>query len=139
MTTQPDGTLGPPARHDAPPPRSAGTRALGAWGEELAAAHLVACGWTVVGRNVRLPGGEIDLVALDGPELVLVEVKTRRSTAAGHPLEAVDPRKYARLRRLAGAYLAAGAPPHGGLRIDVVGVLLGPDGPRISHVTGAVR
>lgn len=133
------GPLGPASRFPSPPPRSAGTRVLGAWGEAVAALHLTTLGWTLLARNVRLPGGEIDLVALDRGDLVIVEVKTRRTLAAGHPLEAVDPRKYARLRRLVGAYLAAGAPPHSGIRIDVIGVLLAPDGPLIDHVTGALR
>ena len=61
----------------------------------------------VLDRNWRCEHGEIDLVALDGDCLVVCEVKTRRSTAFGEPVEAVTWRKAARLRRLAAAWLAA--------------------------------
>ena len=46
-------------------------------GEELAAAHLRALGWTILERNVSFRGGELDIVARDGNELVVVEVRTR--------------------------------------------------------------
>ena len=49
--------------------------------------------------------GEFDLVAVDGRTVVFVEVKTRESHEAGHPVEAVDADKQARLTRLALAYL----------------------------------
>ena len=86
--------------------------ALGAYGERVAAAHLVAAGMTVLDRNWRCPIGEIDIVARDGDVLVVCEVKTRRGDGFGHPLEAVTARKAARLRRLAARLdrRAAGAP-----------------------------
>ncbi|MDQ2663908.1 MAG: YraN family protein [Candidatus Eremiobacteraeota bacterium] len=49
--------------------------ALGRAGEARAAEELEARGYRVVARNVRLPGGEIDLICVDGTELVFVEVK----------------------------------------------------------------
>lgn len=73
---------------------------LGRAGEARAARHLEAQGYDVVDRNWRGLGGEIDLVATRAGEVVVVEVKTRRSEAYGHPFEAVDARKRARLWRL---------------------------------------
>ena len=46
-------------------------------GEELAEAHLRAVGWTILERNVTFRGGELDIVARDGNELVVVEVLNR--------------------------------------------------------------
>ena len=43
---------------------------------------------------------------MDGTCLVIVEVKTRRNLAFGSPVEAVSAVKAARLRRLAGCWLA---------------------------------
>ena len=89
--------------------------ALGAYGERVAAAHLVAAGMTVLERNWRCPLGEIDIVARDGDVLVVCEVKTRSSTALGHPLEAVTARQ-GRPAAPAGRGLdpgAAGAPGRG--------------------------
>ena len=98
--------------------------AVGRYGEDVAAAHVVGRGWDVLDRNWRTRDGELDLVALDGDELVVIEVKTRRSIAFGHPAEAVTPRKLARLRRLAGAVARGARRAPEVVRIDVIAVLL---------------
>jgi len=111
--------------------------ALGAYGERVAAAHLVAAGMTVLDRNWRCPIGEIDIVARDGDVLVVCEVKTRSSTALGHPLEAVTARKAARLRRLAAAWITERQVHPPDVRIDLVGVLRPARGAAdVEHVRG---
>lgn len=77
---------------------------LGRDGEDAAALLLARAGLTLVDRNWRCGEGELDIVAFDGAELVVVEVKTRSSERYGHPLEAVDGRKRRRLLRLAAAW-----------------------------------
>jgi len=96
--------------------------AVGRYGENVAAAHLVRAGWQVLDRNWRGVGGELDIVALEGTELVVVEVKTRSGDGFGHPAEAVTPRKLARLRRLAGQWLAGHDIHPASVRIDVLAV-----------------
>lgn len=114
-----------------------GTRALGRYGEDLAARYLTDLGMEVLERNWRCEHGEVDLVALDGDCLVVCEVKTRRSTVFGEPVEAVTWRKAARLRRLAAAWLAEHELRPGGVRIDVVGILRPATGPAtLRHVRG---
>ena len=80
------------------PPRAATARrlALGAYGERLAAQHLVEQGLVVLDRNWRCDAGEIDLVLREGAVLVICEVKTRSSDACGTPHEAVTPAKLER-------------------------------------------
>ncbi|MFI1564587.1 YraN family protein [Streptomyces sp. NPDC020490] len=100
--------------------------ALGRYGEELAARRLAEAGMTVVERNWRCGRtGEIDIVARDGDVLVICEVKTRRAGSFEHPMAAVTAAKSDRLRGLAGRWAQehGGAPP-GGVRIDLIGVLL---------------
>ncbi|WP_328331918.1 YraN family protein [Streptomyces sp. NBC_00455] len=112
--------------------------ALGRYGEGLAARALAGSGMTVVERNWRCRSGEIDIVARDGDALVVCEVKTRREGPFEHPMAAVTPVKADRLRRLAERWLAVngGAPP-GGVRIDLIGVVLPRRGaPRVEHVRG---
>ena len=110
---------------------------LGAYGEQVAAAHLVASGMTVLERNWRCPLGEIDIVARDGDVLVVCEVKTRSSTALGHPLEAVTALKAARLRRLAAAWITERRVHPAEVRIDLVGVLRPARGAAgVEHVRG---
>ncbi|MFD7014398.1 YraN family protein [Streptomyces sp. NPDC059928] len=117
--------------------------ALGKYGEDLAVRLLEAAGMTVLERNWRCGRtGEIDIVAHDtspsGPVLVLCEVKTRRSGPYEHPMAAITPAKADRLKRLAGHWLADhGGPPPGGVRIDLVGVVLPRKGaPQAEHVRG---
>lgn len=98
-------------------------QAVGAYGEQLAWEHLAGLGYVLVDRNWRCEQGELDIVARDGPCLVFCEVKTRRSTAFGSPVESVTPAKAARLRRLAVAWLRAHGERAEEVRIDVVGVM----------------
>ncbi len=113
--------------------------ALGRYGEDVAARHLTDQGIVVLERNWRCAAGEIDIVGRDGDVLVVCEVKTRRSTAFGDPLEAVTPAKAGRLRRLAAAWLAERGVHPREVRIDVVGVLQSGHGAAvIEHVRGVV-
>ncbi len=98
---------------------------LGRAGEERAAQHLTRHGYTVLDRNWRCAQGEIDIVAVQGSHLAVVEVKTRRSAAFGHPFEAIDDRKRRRLWGLAFAWRAAHPElAHGlDLRIEAIGIL----------------
>jgi putative endonuclease len=108
---------------------------LGQRGERLAEQFLTDAGLVIVDRNWRCQQGELDLVARDGDELVFVEVKTRTSTAFGHPLEAITALKLARLRRLAAAWCAEHGARARGIRLDAVAVLAPPSGePVIEHL-----
>jgi len=110
---------------------------LGAEGERLAAAHLEARGYRIVGRNVRLGrGGEIDIIAKDGATIVFVEVKARSSRRFGGPLGAVDARKRARLRQLAEEWLQTAA-PNAYARFDVVTVERVGSRLSVRHLEGA--
>ncbi|MET4223265.1 YraN family protein [Oerskovia enterophila] len=111
--------------------------AVGRYGEKIAARYLVEAGWVVLDRNWRGTRGELDVVARDGDVLVVVEVKTRRGTAYGHPAEAVTPDKLARLRRLTGEWMAAHPVRAGSVRIDVVAVVLPQAGAaQVEHLVG---
>jgi putative endonuclease len=81
----------------------------------------------VVHRNWRCRYGEIDIVARDAGTLVFCEVKTRRGTAFGVPLDAITRQKVTRLRRLVSMYLAQEGGHPGPVRIDAVGILWGRD------------
>ncbi len=119
--------------------------ALGKYGENLAARRLTDAGLNILARNWRAGrGGEADIVAMDRDALVICEVKTRRAGPPGsggpfqHPMEAITPAKAERLRALAENWVRRhGGPPPGGVRIDLVGVVLPPRGaPVVEHVRG---
>jgi putative endonuclease len=112
--------------------------AIGRYGEDVAARHLLEAGFDVLARNWRCSAGEIDIVARDGDVVVICEVKTRSSLAYGSPAEAVTADKAARLRALALWWLrehpAGGSP----VRFDVVSVLRSSRGAAsVQHLRGA--
>lgn len=80
---------------------------VGRYGERVARRHVAERGWEVLDTNWRGKDGELDIVALDGDVLVVIEVKTRSGHGFGHPAEAVTPRKLARIKRLTGQWLTA--------------------------------
>ena len=88
---------------------------------------------------MRLPGGEIDLVAREGEELVIVEVKTRIGDESTAPDLAVTAVKLDRLERLSEAYVARLGDQDVAWRVDVIAVVLARDGRvvRIDHLPGA--
>jgi putative endonuclease len=113
--------------------------ALGRYGEDVAARTLRAAGLEILEQNWRWGRrGEIDIVAVDGDAVVVCEVKTRREGGYQHPMAALTADKAARLRSLAERWTAEhGGVPPGGVRIDLVGVVLPARGaPRVEHVRG---
>jgi putative endonuclease len=111
---------------------------LGRRGEDVAVQYLEGRGLTVLSRNWRCRHGELDVVATDARCLVVCEVKTRSGTRFGDPAEAVTGRKAARIRRLAGFWLAAHHLPWTEVRFDVCAVLMEPGRPAtVSHYESA--
>jgi putative endonuclease len=110
---------------------------LGDFGERVAAHHLEAAGFEIVARKVRVPGGEIDLVARDGEDTVFVEVRTRRASA-GAAAESLIPAKLRRMWACAMAYCEAGSADPECVRLDLVTVELDGAGrlERVAHFRG---
>ncbi len=100
--------------------------------EARAAEHLRSLGYEILTRNARTKYGELDLVVLDRPALVFVEVKAARAgskVGPERPVLWVTPRKQLQVRRLAAAWMAerreeGSAPRYSQIRFDAVGVLL---------------
>ena len=98
----------------------ANARTFGKTVEAKAAAYLRSKGYRILEQNLRLPMGELDVVAQQGRTLVFIEVKGRRTTDFGGTAFAVDARKQARLVRLAAQYLSQRRLRHQPCRFDVV-------------------
>lgn len=131
-------------------PAGSQRRQLGNTGETLALQTLTAAGLTILDRNWRCAVGELDIIAQEtAPDfvsgnsqatwLVLVEVRTRRGEAFGTALQAITPRKAAKLREVAEHYVQA---HHwtGPWRIDFVAVQMDVSGRllAVDHVRHAV-
>lgn len=112
---------------------------LGDRGERAAARYLKKKGYRIVSRQYRNQFGEIDLIALDGQQIVFVEVKTRSSTANGQPFEAVHDAKQKKLTKLALVWLKKHQRMKQTARFDIVSIVW-PDGsrqPDIEHFRNA--
>lgn len=96
---------------------------LGRRGEALAASYLKGTGLQLVDHNWRCPLGEIDLVAVEGSVLVVVEVKTRSSLNFGHPLEGISAVKLRRLHLLGALWAEAHELRFSEIRVDAVAVV----------------
>jgi putative endonuclease len=80
-------------------------------------------GWRILGANVWAGGNELDLIVRRGRTLRFVEVKEKRGSRFGDPLEMVTPEKQRRLRRAAAVWLGT-RPELRGLAVgfDVIAV-----------------
>jgi putative endonuclease len=92
--------------------------------EAVAARALAERGYRVVDRNVRLRGGELDLVCRDADAFVFCEVKARFPAALGGAEEALTAAKLRRLTRLAATYLARVGRREAPYRIELIAVRL---------------
>ena len=115
-------------------------RRTGSLGERAAERHLRDAGMGIVARGFRFRGGEIDLIARDGEELVFVEVKTRTSEDFGDPAESVTRAKQRKLFHAAAFFLQSRGLMQHPCRFDVISIRLGKDGcSKLDHLQDAFR
>jgi putative endonuclease len=113
--------------------------AAGRRGEDLAHRYLRGQGFIIIARNYRLASGEAeaDLIAREGEDLVIVEVKTRETAEYGPPERAVSQEKQRHLIRVAREYARKTDTPWELVRFDVVSVVMEP--PAITLLRGAFK
>ena len=100
---------------------------LGNNGEEIAQKYLIKQGYKILETNRRFSRFcEIDIIAIDKNTLVFVEVKTRKTTICGHPLEAITKTKYTNIKQGLFIYLQE-HPEYKKFRIDAISIILKPE------------
>lgn len=118
-----------------------GKQILGDAGERHVRERLAAEGWEIVATNWRCAAGELDIVALDGAELVAVEVKVRRGERSGRAEEAISSAKAGRLLATMEWFVAERPEHHQRIwRIDLAAVTLDASGRvvRSTHIRNAI-
>ena len=116
---------------------SAATQAFGEIGERVAERWLRRKGWRIVQRRFRNGHRDIDLVVERDGLIAFVEVKARKGTEFGLPVEAVNWRKQRELSRSAHVWIERHGRPDESYRFDVIGVLVEGSTVRIRHVENA--
>lgn len=101
---------------------------VGQAGEQAATELLVNKGFKILDRNWSTRLGELDIIALDHPYIVFVEVRTTSSTQFGYGFQSVNVRKQQKVRRLALQYIQSKYWDHLPIRFDVISVFMGKDG-----------
>lgn len=110
---------------------------VGKWGEEKAVEYLKQKGDEIIGRNVRTPYGEIDIVARRGDTVIFVEVKTRTSNTMGLPEDSITARKREHMTACAEHYAAEHEIDH--WQIDVISIEGKPGAaPKVTYFENAV-
>jgi putative endonuclease len=109
---------------------------FGKLGEELAVNYLIEKGYDILERNWRNIHKEIDIIARDGKDLVVVEVKTRQSDENGEPDMAVTRQKQTRLISAANAYLFQNKLDIN-TRFDIISIIMKDNSPVINHIEDA--
>ncbi len=109
---------------------------IGIRGEKLAAEFLIDQGYKIVTCNWRYRHKEVDIIARDNAELVIVEVKLRSTDYYGDPSEAVTRKKQRFLIEAAEAYLdTINEEPE--VRFDIISIIAGNNGYQFEHITDA--
>jgi len=104
-------------------------------GEEQAIRYLQSRGWTIVAHRFRVGHTEIDLIARQGNLVSFIEVKTRRGTAFGSPLEAITGAKRRELVKAARVWVDQLGRPADIYRFDCVAIV----DDRLEHLADAFR
>jgi len=112
-------------------------QALGLLGERIAARWLMRDGWEFIAHRFRSGHRDLDLVMRRGGEVAFVEVKARRGTEFGGPVEAVHARKRRELTKSAQVWVDRFGRPEMTYRFDVVGVLVSGTTVRVRHIADA--
>src|SRR5207245_2711646 len=110
-------------------------RWFGTRSERAAARFLRRLGYRILRRNYRCTYGELDLIALDGPCVVFVEVRSTGTEDSERPALSVDDAKQRRLTRLALYFLQQHRLLGNAARFDVLTVTWPAEQrePRIDH------
>lgn len=100
-------------------------RQLGDNGEDIACKFLEKQGYKILERNKHYSRFcELDIIAQQGQTTVFVEVKTRKKSYFGSPLEAITKSKFSNIVKGVHYYLSENRVKD--YRIDVVGITLRP-------------
>lgn len=109
---------------------------LGKLGEQIAVQYLKNKGYEILEQNWRAYRKEIDIIAIDGKDIVFVEVKTRKNDDFGSPEMAVNRRKRAHIYSAANAYYQTHKIDQD-VRFDVVAIVYNDGHPQINHLVDA--
>lgn len=109
---------------------------LGNKGEEVALQYLIDNGYTILETNWRFGKEEIDIIAINTRHLIVVEVKSRSSSAFGAPHEFVNKNKQRLLVKAAQTYVEKYR-IHQEVRFDIISIIMKGSTAQVNHMEDA--
>ena len=108
----------------------------GQTGENKASEFLIQKGYQILHRNWRCGHKELDIVAKKDSTIIFVEVKTRKNTLFGSPLESVNNKKIRRIVSSADAYIKYFKLDNP-IRFDIISIITNEGNEKIEHIEEA--
>lgn len=109
---------------------------LGKLGEDRAAAYLLKQNYQLIGRNIRVLRGEIDIIAQHEKQLIIIEVKTKTTAEVAEPWQQVTKSKQRQLIKLADSYVKQEGIDLD-VRFDVISILMHGRNHELTHIESA--
>lgn len=108
---------------------------IGAYGENVAEKYLRNKKYNIIDRNFNCRNGEIDIIAQEKDIYVFVEVKTRRDTSYGRPMEAINAYKLRNMVRTVEVYRKMKHLYDVPIRLDAIEVIINSEKKvKINHI-----
>ena len=96
---------------------------LGKFAEDVAAEYVISLGWKILARNLKNKNGELDIIAIDSQELVIIEVRCRTIGKIQSPFDSIGPRKLNTLIKSSREFIDE-IEWEGFWRIDIIGIIM---------------
>ncbi len=91
--------------------------------EDKAVEYLKESGYIIRERNFRSRFGEIDIIAEDGSNIVIIEVRSKKDTKYGFPEETINQKKIKRIIKTAQIYITARGLENRQIRFDIISIV----------------
>lgn len=111
---------------------------LGKEGEEIACKHLLEQGYKILERNYRYHRNEVDIIALNGEELIVVEVKSRSNDYFGDPEDFLKDTQIKTIVNVVDAYIQQ-RDLEVEVRFDIISIVKSRDNLQVNHIKDAFK
>ncbi|MCR5186310.1 MAG: YraN family protein [Clostridia bacterium] len=111
---------------------------VGKIGEDIACKYLIEKGYAILERNYVEKGGEIDIIARNGREIIFVEVKARCSKKNGDGIESITWQKIRHIKNVSKIYILKKRLFNYSIRYDAIDINFSRTSHSINHIKAII-
>jgi len=111
---------------------------VGKIGEDIACKYLIEKGYAILERNYVEKGGEIDIIARNGREIIFVEVKARCSKKNGDGIESITWQKIRHIKNVSKIYIFKKRLFNYSIRYDAIDINFSRTSHSINHIKAII-